>query len=197
MTELVTRYPFDGVHLDFIRWPETEPCCCANCKKRFARDARCIVRSWPADVVKGGRFAAQYQQWREQIITRLVGEVSGAVRKARPSVKLSSAAWPDATIGRNDYGQNWKAWVDHGYLDFVCPMNYATDPATFTRRLADERAQVRGRIPLYVGIGAYKFSRGQQLLEQIALARRGGANGWVLFNYDDQFRSRLLPALCR
>ncbi|MBM3891822.1 MAG: hypothetical protein FJ388_22125, partial [Verrucomicrobia bacterium] len=69
MVELATRYPFDGVQLDYIRWPETEPCCCTNCKKRFTRDTRCAVRSWPADVTKGGRFAAQYQQWREQIIT--------------------------------------------------------------------------------------------------------------------------------
>jgi len=142
-------------------------------------------------------LAAQYQQWREQIITRLVGEISAAVRQARPSVKISGAVWSDLGIGRHDYAQNWKAWVDNRYVDFVCPMNYNTDPATFARRLADERAQVRGRVPLYVGIGAYKFTSGQQLLQHISLARRGGADGWVLFNYDDQFRARMLPALCR
>jgi uncharacterized lipoprotein YddW (UPF0748 family) len=193
--ELATRYAFDGVQLDYIRWPETEPCCCANCRKRFTRDTRCAVRSWPADVMKGGRFAAQYEQWREQIITRLVGEISTAVRQARPSVKISGAVWSDVAIGRHDYAQNWKAWVDSRYVDFVCPMNYNTDPATFARRLADERAQVHGRVPLYVGIGAYKFTSGQQLLQQISLARRGGADGWVLFNYDDQFRARMLPSL--
>ncbi|MCX7826156.1 MAG: family 10 glycosylhydrolase [Verrucomicrobiae bacterium] len=195
MTELATRYAFDGVQLDYIRWPETDPCCCANCKKRFARDTRCAVRSWPADVIKGGRFAAQYQHWREQIITRLAGDISAAVRQARPSMKISGAVWSDVAVGRRDYGQNWKAWVDHRYLDFVCPMNYVTDPATFSKRLADQRAQVRNRIPLYVGIGAYRLGSGQELLQQISLARRGGADGWVLFNYDDQFRARMLPWL--
>lgn len=193
--ELAAKYPFDGVHLDYVRWIDAEPCCCANCKKRFSRDTRSTVSSWPRDVVKGGRLAAAFVAWRERVITQLVGEVSVALRRARPSTRISAAVWPELTSVRRDRGQNWKAWVDAGWLDFICPMNYATDPAMFAKRLAEERALVNGRVPVYVGIAGYKCASGSQLRQLVALAQSGRANGWVIFNYDDKFRSQFLPYL--
>ena len=193
--ELATKYPFEGVPLDYVRWIDTDPCCCANCRKRFCRDTRSTVSSWPRDVMKGGRLAPQFLQWREQIMTRLVGEISAAVHRASRHTAVYAAVWPDLPSVRRDRGQNWKAWVDAGYVDFICPMNYATDPATFAKRLADERAMVNGRVPIYEGIGAYKLTSGSQLGPLVAASQRGGANGWVLFNYDDQFRTRFLPYL--
>ncbi len=193
--ELAAKYPFDGVHLDYLRWIDTDPCCCANCRKRFCRDTHSTVASWPRDVMKGGRLAPLYLQWREQILTRLVGEMAAAIRRAGPRTAVSAAVWPELASVRRDRGQNWKAWVDAGYVDFICPMNYATDPTMFAKRLAEERALVNGRVPIYAGIGAYKLSMGNQLRPLVAAAQRGGANGWVLFSYDDQFRTRFLPYL--
>jgi hypothetical protein len=74
-------------------------------------------------------------------------------------------------------------------------MNYATDPAMFAKRLAEERALVNGRVPVYVGIAGYKCASGSQLRQLVALAQSGRANGWVIFNYDDKFRSQFLPHL--
>ncbi|MCX6908139.1 MAG: family 10 glycosylhydrolase [Verrucomicrobia bacterium] len=193
--ELATKYPFDGVHLDYLRWIDAEPCCCANCKKRFCRDTHSTVASWPRDVMKGGRLAQVFLSWREQIMTRMVGEISPAVRRARTSTRISAAVWPELASVRRDRGQNWKAWVDAGWLDFICPMNYATDPAMFAKRLAEERVLVGGRVPVYVGIAGYKCANGSQLQQLVAQAQRGGANGWVIFNYDDRFRAQLLPYL--
>ena len=193
--ELATKYPFDGVHLDYVRWIDEEPCCCANCRKRFSRDTRSTVTLWPRDIMKGGRLAPAFLAWREQIITRLVGEISAALRRARSSTRISAAVWPELASVRRDRGQNWKAWVDAGWLDFICPMNYATDPAMFAKRLAEERALVKGRIPIYVGLAGYKCDHGSQLRQLVAQAQRGGANGWVVFNYDEKFRAQLLPYL--
>ncbi|MFA5191760.1 MAG: family 10 glycosylhydrolase [Verrucomicrobiia bacterium] len=193
--ELATKYPFDGVHLDYLRWIDADPCCCANCRKRFCRDTRSTVSSWPRDVVKGGRLATSFLAWREQVITRLVGEISPAVRRARPSTRISAAVWPELASVRRDRGQNWKAWVDAGWLDFICPMNYATDPTMFAKRLAEERALVNGRVPIYVGLAGYKCANGSQLRQLVAQSQRGGANGWVIFNYNDQFRTQFLPYL--
>jgi len=193
--ELATKYPFNGVHLDYLRWIDAEPCCCATCRKRFCRDTRSTVASWPRDVMKGGRLAQTFVSWREQIMTRMVAEISPAVRRARPSTRISAAVWPELASVRRDRGQNWKAWVDAGWLDFICPMNYSTDPAMFAKRLSEERALVNGRVPIYVGIAAYKCTSGSQLRQLVALAHSSRAGGWVLFNYDERFRTQFLPYL--
>ncbi|MBI5397088.1 MAG: family 10 glycosylhydrolase [Verrucomicrobia bacterium] len=195
MVELATKYPFAGVQLDHIRWSDAGLCYCATCKRTFARDAAVRLRSWPRDVQKGGPLEPAFAGWRERIITSLAQEITSAVRAANRTMKISSCVFPDLNAVRRDKGQNWKEWVDRGWIDFLCPMNYSTDPSRFTQWIAADRGWVNGRVPVVVGIGAYKMTSGQQLREQLALARRAGANGWILFNYDDNFRAKLLPAL--
>jgi uncharacterized lipoprotein YddW (UPF0748 family) len=140
-------------------------------------------------------LAARFEAWRESIITSLVQDITAAIRSARRSARISAAVFADLNKVRRDKGQNWKTWVDRGWLDFICPMNYTTDAAKFVQMESAIRAQVNGRVPVYAGIGAYMLSSSAQLRQQIALARQYGASGWVLFNYDEKFRAKFLPYL--
>jgi uncharacterized lipoprotein YddW (UPF0748 family) len=195
VVELATKYPFDGVQLDHVRWSDAGRCCCETCRRRFARDTGARISAWPRDVDKGGVLAARFEAWRESIITSLVQDITAAIRSARRSARISAAVFADLNKVRRDKGQNWKTWVDRGWLDFICPMNYTTDAAKFVQMESAIRAQVNGRVPVYAGIGAYMLSSSAQLRQQIALARQYGASGWVLFNYDEKFRAKFLPYL--
>ena len=70
-----------------------------------------------------------------------------------------------------------------GLLDAICPMAYTTDPALFRTQIANVE-QLAGRRPVWAGIGAYQLSPAATV-ENIRAARQLGAEGIVLFSYDN------------
>lgn len=105
-------------------------------------------------------------------------------RKLKPWVKVSAAVFGNWPRARVSIGQDAKLWVEEGYLDFVCPMNYTNDTAYF-RRLVDAQVDaVGGQIPLYAGIGVWRHQSVATFADQIAVARELGADGFVGFCYE-------------
>jgi uncharacterized lipoprotein YddW (UPF0748 family) len=89
---------------------------------------------------------------------------------------------PDASSALSDNLQDWRTWLDSGFLDAVCPMAYTADPATFERQIAEVRA-LAGFKAVWAGIGAYRLSSGDTI-NNISIARRLGVHGIILFSYD-------------
>ncbi|RKY59567.1 MAG: hypothetical protein DRP95_04950, partial [Candidatus Latescibacterota bacterium] len=196
LLEVVRRYPVDGVHFDYIRYPGAFACYCDGCRERFQRDTGIKVKHWPDDVISGPYFT-EFQAWRREQVTRLVREVSREVRRIRPDVKISAAVFSNWTTARFHVGQDWKLWVEEGYLDFVCPMDYTTDPEQFREWVLRQVEWTRGKVPLYPGIGAYRMMDGEEVLHQVALARSMGADGFVLFSYSPRVAREFFPLLHR
>ena len=196
LLEVVRRYPVDGVHLDYIRYPGASACYCDGCRERFQRDTGIKVKDWPEEVISGPYFA-DFQRWRREQVTKLVEEISREVRRIRPDVKISAAVFPDWRSARFQVGQDWKLWVERGYLDFVCPMDYTTDPEKFGEWVRMQSVWTEGRIPLYPGIGAYRMTDGGEVLHQVALARELGADGFVIFSYTVRTAQDFFPLLRR
>jgi hypothetical protein len=75
-------------------------------------------------------------------------------------------------------------------------MNYTRD-ARLARYLSREAAAFRGRSKLFVGLGAYALLDQPDLLAaQVRDARQQGADGVVLFSYDNLLkRERLIDQL--
>ena len=73
-------------------------------------------------------------------------------------------------------------WLEHRWIDVVCPMAYTPDAAVFASQIASVR-QAAGTQSVWAGIGAYRLSPAQTI-ENIETARRLGATGIVLFSYD-------------
>jgi hypothetical protein len=188
MLEVVRQYDVAGIHFDYIRYPDDRTCCCEGCRERFCRDAGAHVASWPDDVLTGP-LAASYLQWRQDQITRLVRAVAEEARRIRPGVMISAAVfeWPGAIDWVN---QDWPRWVDEGLLDFVCPMNYTASRDDLERMVVQEVRLVAGRIPLYIGIGEFIIGETHDLVEQLELARRLGADGFVCFCYEHLGRTQ-------
>lgn len=190
--ELVARYDVDGVHLDYVRYPNEDFDYSRRALALFAADIdraagapearRLRARAATDPLVYAEQFPERWREFRRARLTALVLRLRAAVRARRPNAVLSAAVVPDPEEASAHRLQDWRRWAAAGAIDVVCPMAYASDASTFTTQLeaATRGAGVRR---LWAGIGAYRLSPAQTI-ESIHVARRLGAAGVVLFSYD-------------
>lgn len=194
MLEVARKYDVDGLHFDYIRYPDGSHCYCDGCRERFEAASGAKVARWPADCYRGDR-RQEYRDWRCTQITRLVEAVSREAKQIKPRIKISAAVFGAYPECRESVGQDWVAWIQAGYLDFVCPMDYAKSDLQFVNLLSNQLKLVEGRIPVYPGIGAWQLSSADRAVGQIHHARQLGAPGFTLFNLDAGAAQTLLPAV--
>lgn len=197
MVEVARNYPVDGIHFDYIRYPDADHCFCAGCKDRFQRATGGKVRAWPKDVLAEGSLRPLWLDWRRGNITAVVKAVSEQARLARPQIKISAAVFPNWANDRDGIGQDWKLWCDQGYVDFVCPMDYTPSNRRFDGMVAQQR-EWAGRTPCYPGIGVSASSSRfgtDRTIEQILITRGHKTGGFVIFNYGVAESQELLPLL--
>ena len=194
MLEVVRNYDVDGIHFDYIRYGGSHVCYCNRCRERFEAEGKLKVADWPKDVYSG-KLKDKYRQFRRDNITRLVRAVSEQSRKLKPKVMISAAVFWNWPVCRDEKGQDWKLWIDRGYLDFVCPMEYTTSAAALEARARATAGWVGGKIPLMHGIGATLGQRPDQTLQQILIARKHSRDGFVLFQLGPMSAEEHLPLL--
>jgi uncharacterized lipoprotein YddW (UPF0748 family) len=197
MLEVARKYEVDGLHFDYIRYPDGDHCYCDGCRRRFEADSGRAVAHWPADCYSGSR-RAEYRDWRCRQISRLVETVHREAKQIRPGIKISAAVFGNYPSCRESVGQDWVAWIKAGWLDFVCPMDYTESDLSFGAMVAGQLEFIGGRIPMYPGIGATASSSGlsaDRVAGQIHLARAAGAAGFTIFNLDRGTIESLPPNL--
>ncbi len=197
MVEVARDYDVDGIHFDYIRYPDGEHCFCAGCRTRFERSIRRTVANWPTDVLAGGSLRQPWLEWRRDNITRVVKTVSEKARALKPTIKISAAVFPNWASDRDTVGQDWKLWCEKGYLDFVCPMDYTPSNRSFENLVRKQRVWA-GLVPYYPGIGVSASSSHfgvDRVIEQIHITRRHETGGFTIFNYAVPESRDLLPML--
>ena len=194
MLEVVSDYDVDGIHFDYIRYPDKDACFCSGCRERFEKAADVKIENWPDEVLTGDH-TARFGDWRREQITRLVREVSREAHAIKSRIKVSAAVWGGWANARESIGQDAKAWIDAGHLDFVCPMNYESRDEDFANWTRKQVAAINHKTPLYIGIGAYRLSGPEQLARQIQLSRELGGDGFVVFQLNEKLATQFLPPL--
>jgi uncharacterized lipoprotein YddW (UPF0748 family) len=191
--DIVSRYEVDGIHLDYIRYPNDEFDYSAEALDEFRADVTSrMTGAERRDYASRARgrplfytdmFPQGFQEFRRARLTALLTRIRTAVKSRRPRAMLSAAVFPDANDATTRRFQNWSGWLEAGLLDAICPMTYTTNPALFRTQIADVE-QRAGRRPVWAGIGAYQLSP-DATVENIRAARQLGAEGIVLFSYDN------------
>ncbi len=182
--DITSRYPVDGVHLDYIR---------------FISDRFDATAGYPADPLSHKRFHAatgldakdnpeDYNRYIAGRITSLVEAIGRRVKATRPTATLSAAVWRNPTIARDRYQQDYELWLKRGLLDAAMPMAYTTDDQQFDADLRQVLA-IGTNTKIYAGIGIYKHDRPTQCVAQIVRAHALGADGVSLFAYESLFES--------
>ena len=196
LLEVVRKYPVDGIHFDYIRYPGNQLDYSDFSRKQFEADSGLKVRNWPADC-HSGPLHDSYRNWRAAQITRLVETVSREARKIRPGVKISAAVFRNYPNCREHVGQDWPMWAQRGYVDFLCPMDYTGDDREFAETVAAQK-KLAGKVPLYPGIGATASRTtltADRVAGQIHLARTLGADGFTVFNLSERTAATILPGI--
>lgn len=144
--EIVENYDIDGIHFDYIRYPENAG--------SFA-DAKTFKRY--------GNGSSSKAQWRRDNITRIVSRIYRETHAAKPWVKVSSspvgkyADLPRYSSrgwnARDAVHQDAEGWLRTGIHDILFPMMYF-DGAHFYPFAADWQEQTAGR-QVVPGLGIY------------------------------------------
>ena len=190
--EIARKYALDGVHLDYVRFPNEDFDYSPSAMEQFKaallpelsekdkRDA--AAREQLDPTAYPNLFPERWSAFRRERLTALVAKIRTTVKAARPQALVSAAVVPDAEMAFASRQQDWRGWLDQSLLDVLCPMAYTTEPETFQKQIAAAQAYAGSR-PVWAGIGAYQLSP-SQTLRHIAAARKLGAAGIILFSYE-------------
>jgi uncharacterized lipoprotein YddW (UPF0748 family) len=201
--EVVTRYPVDGFQLDYIRYPSSFP------PDRFSY----LKTTWGYTPVARQAFLAQHgvdpaeltpdqtdlwaawNQFKAEQVNTFVRDASAQIRKARPSVQISAAVFPKPEESLVQKHQDWGTWIDQGWVDFLAPMTLTSAEKVVeadARRLAERSG---GKVKVMAGVfGPFNQNSAEHVLLQIGAAKRGGADGVVLFD-TAHLSGRMIQAL--
>ena len=196
MVEIARDYAVDGIHFDYIRYPDGAHCFCDGCRARFEERMDRPVANWPDDVKREGALHQQWLDFRRSHIDAVVRQVAEQARAIRPGIRISAAVFSNWPVDRDGVGQDWKLWCDRGWLDFVCPMDYTESNVTFRNQVAAQLGYA-GKVPVYPGIGLSCWRDPQdavKLIRQIEIARALGTGGFTIFEYNSRMES-VLPML--
>ena len=175
---LVENYDLNGINLDYIRFPE-------EYRGSFGYD-NSTVESFkvkhnldPFKIESGSRDAALWNQFRENLITEMVGESSKILRQLDPELLISADVIPGREEARFRALQNWSLWLEEGYLDFVLPMTYTENLFSELSSWIKEDREIIQK-PLYAGISVFKLTPAQ-VVEQMREINKINPNGLSLF----------------
>lgn len=150
MEDIVGRYPIDGLHLDYIRFPN-EPAGGIAKPADYPRD-RQTVGLFQADTGKTPEAdPAAWDKWRTEQITSLVREIRRMVNEYKPYLEISAAVGPVPEDAKAHHFQDVKTWLGEKLIDVVYPMNYTRDPKVFEERVAAWE-KFAGRTPVVMGV---------------------------------------------
>jgi len=174
--EIVTKYPVDGLHLDYIRFPTDQ----TPSGYDYPCDSKTLALYQRATGKRPQDSRWSWNQWRTDRVTQLVGEIRQMMRRKAPSVKLTAACTPDLDEARKHYFQDAPQWVREGLIDLAFVMNYSVRTQAFRQRQEAWRREAGGR-RVAVGIGVYLHKTPKTTLDQLALAESWG-DGFSLFS---------------
>ena len=197
LLELARNYAIDGIHFDYIRYPDSDHCFCAPCRERFEKATGKPVEKWPRDVLANGPRREEWIAWCQGNINELVRTTSEQVRKVRPGIKVSAAVFRNWDVDSRTVMQDWKLWCEQGWLDFVCPMDYTVNNSTYDAWVRRQK-QLAGPAALIPGIGASATGirlEADAVATQIGITRRHGTQGFIIFNYGEREAREILPML--
>ncbi len=189
--EIVTRYPVDGIHLDYIRYPEPTVGFDVATRTAFMREYgvdpvdleepdSTFLETLGADALPDLR--ARWATWKRDQVTALVRDLRRDLDVINPSLKLTAAVIADQTAAINRYGQDWPAWLREGIVDAAIPMAYTPRTDLAVRQIAAARSIPTER-HIYAGIAIYNEGA-RDACDKIRRARALGVDGIALFSYD-------------
>ena len=150
------------------------------------------------DFVRWYENAAGKPRNAARVVETFVEAARGKVRATRPKAIFTAAVLASYPSCVASVGQDWKAWISKGLIDYAVPMNYTADAAKYAKFMAcqGESPAIARRVIGGIGVTANESALTPgQVIDQINAARRAGLAGVALFDLDKTLEARILPLL--
>ncbi|MGQ9706148.1 MAG: glycoside hydrolase family 10 protein [bacterium] len=197
--EIINKYKIDGLHLDFIRYPNIRfgysNYACAEFKSKYGIDPRIFPQYPPvSDPLSSPAHLWLYihqLEWfyyRAEKITDVVKTIRNTLKDREPDILLSAAVWFPSKLAYRYVGQDWIRWLSDDLIDLACPMAYSSKPTDIEKDLTP---LIQKGYHIALGIGAWRDSV-DDIRSYIDLTRAIGTDGFILFSYGDILNEKIL-----
>jgi DNA-binding FrmR family transcriptional regulator len=177
--EVATRYPVDGLQLDYIRYPfnnkGSEMGFNWLSRQRFEADTGLSLDRLDDETRQ------VWTAWKIAQVNSFVKDFSQTLRRLKPAMRISAAVY--AMPRRMRIGaiqQEWETWVANGWVDTLNPMTYVTTAKELALNAGSVREATADRALVYPGLSIRQLDTAG-LIEQLDSARECGTIGTTMF----------------
>ena len=179
ISEVITKYPVDGIQLDYIRYPFN------NRGSEMGYDWAGRMRFETLSGLNLDRLDDEtrqiWQAWKIQQVTNFVKDVSKMVRETKPNLRISAAVYALPKRWRlGAIQQEWEVWVANGWVDTLNPMTYVTTANELGTNASYVRESTEDKALVYPGLSIRQLDTAG-LIEQLDTARAIGTLGTTMF----------------
>ncbi len=155
-SDIVRRYDVDGLHFDYIRFPEMAP------DHGYSHDSISVALF---ESESGNPLELDWDDWEREQLDRFVARLYNTLTRQDSNLKISAAVigsyWRGGWNAYHKAYQDPRRWTEWGKMDFVAPMIYwprshPTQPFLIrSQEYKDEYVLDRYVFP---GIGSYRYN---------------------------------------
>ncbi|MDY6787237.1 MAG: family 10 glycosylhydrolase [candidate division WOR-3 bacterium] len=162
ISEIMTQYDIDGIHLDYCRYPGKEFVYDPYLRSRF----QSVYLVDPALIsstdrrIYGNNVSAVNWAWEQfpaQVLTGLIADINTMVHEYSSEMTLSASVIADIVRAGNSLHQSWWEWIDNDYIDYAVIMAYSPYLTVIKKQIENIRNRV-GLERIVVGLGSYNQS---------------------------------------
>ena len=185
---------FEGVasiHLDYIRYPvNTNPRSATNNGdtgySAIAEREFKYLYGYTGDlrtlVIENAQAARDWQAYKTSTISSFVSNVFRRIKSEHPDVYLSTAIFGNVDNAIQTKNQDWKSWIDKGYIEMILPMAYYQSSLTVRNEAQKLNEIVGSNAFSYVGIAPTYMGFNDHLnTTQIHASLDAGSQGVTFF----------------
>jgi len=194
--EIATQYAIDGIHLDYVRYPEPnvgyDRATRTEFERQYGVDPMEIEHPDSTTLAVIGAkgipdLRSRWIQWKRDQVTDLVRALRQDLNLLGRPIKLTAAVIADQNAALNRYLQDWPRWLREGLIDAAIPMAYSPSTSIVTRQIGNAMSIPTQR-QVWAGIAVYNEGA-RDTAEKIRRARAMGVDGIALFSYDTLLES--------
>ena len=177
--EVALNYDIDGIELDRIRYPELD---CGYDSATVELYKQEHDGEEPPQIVTN----SEWMRWRADKLTDFVADFYDSLKAIRPDIPISNAPIV-YSYGYENFCQDWRPWINEGYLDVVSPQVYRSSNAHYSTELSKQMNHVTDRSKFYPGLTSIANSYlvpTNEIVAMIRTTRNRGLDGHVIWFYD-------------
>ncbi|RQW02257.1 hypothetical protein EH223_12900, partial [candidate division KSB1 bacterium] len=177
--EVALKYDVDGIELDRVRYPELD--CGYDSVTVALYQQEHNGTPPPQNIAHSG-----WMRWRADKLTEFMAALYDSLKAVRPDLPVSNAPIV-YSYGYDNFCQDWRPWINNGYLDFISPQVYRSSNANYVYELNIQSAYVTDQSKLYPGLTSvydqYLIPT-NEIVAMIQSTRNKNLQGHVIWFYD-------------